>query len=621
MRARSPIALPLMALVAAFACGPVGQPPPPLEPINACPQFPCAAYSHTTPPPTCNGDACISNGQLDPILVINMAEGSFYAPTAELAITYSDLVKDRYHARSDQTPDCRTPSCAVLPNIWLTSGVYLVGGQVQQDVGLTISAGSQGATVPSHVMLRPMWPPVVAPKLKEAQLSGVLLEPLSARVTTVSLPPGPFATPGRGWTASLMPGVYERTISPDPPYDAFFPPLVSVVSVAGDTNDVAPITNVDDSVDLDKLRGVRIVRQPDDSLEGWTVYLLDVLTGRRLSEIVTLHGKGGPAFHLNTIGYGALRAKLAFNTRVVVAPPKGTVGLPTYANNVIDEHFAGDPPESDPLKYPALPAPVIVSGTVQSPTGQPIDADLFIEEQSSESGSLVTAVPNDPARPFLHYKTTAQTSDGHYEVILPPGMFSVYVVPSRASELSATEVKLDVGGPPAPTTQAGKNLVVYARTTLSGSCIVDDGRPLAGAEVEATAAVELVGAVEPARWPRPQRTTTDADGTFSLSLDQGTYDVVVRPSEASRLPWTISTSHLIGAEAVHLEPLRIPAPVGFDLTLRSPGNSPIAQAVVRAYAFPMRQNGQNGTGPVAIEIGHWLTGVDGRFRMFVTQPQ
>ena len=44
-----------------------------------------------------------------------------------------------------------------------------------------------------------------------------------------------------------MPGVYERTISPDPPYDAFFPPLVSVVPVLADTNDVLPQLNLDDS--------------------------------------------------------------------------------------------------------------------------------------------------------------------------------------------------------------------------------------------------------------------------------------------------------------------------------------------------------------------------------------
>jgi len=210
------------------------------------------------------------------------------------------------------------------------------------------------------------------------------------------------------------------------------------------------------------------------------------------------------------------------------------------------------------------------------------------------------------------------TIGGRYSVFLPPGTFDVLVVPSEDSGLSMTNTRLEVAGPPVRV-QAGQTRKVVARTKVSGTCLVDDGRPLAGAEVEAAPAVELVPSLDPSHWPRPVRTQTADDGSYTLLLDQGTYDIIVRPASDSRLPWTISTSHHVGADALHLDPIRVLAPVGYDLTLHAPDDfSPIVRAVVRAFAFP---GNSDAASPVAIELGRWITGFDGRFQMFVSPPQ
>src|SRR5579859_5425067 len=117
LRILSPLGLLALSSLGAmpFACGPVDAPPASPIPINVCPAFPCRSYAHTTPTPACNGDVCIASGQIDPILVIDIPESSFFAPSQSIAISYSDLVRDRYHARSGLTTGCQPPSCAVLP--------------------------------------------------------------------------------------------------------------------------------------------------------------------------------------------------------------------------------------------------------------------------------------------------------------------------------------------------------------------------------------------------------------------------------------------------------------------------------------------------------------------------
>ena len=623
-------ALVASAVVVALACGPIRDVPTAL-PRNACPEFPCSAYASATTPPVCGGGVCVVNGQINPVLAIDLSETDYSGP-ASLAVTYSDLANDAFHALGGKPAPC--PSCVVLPPLGATEGTMTIRPEVEASVGYPLRPAGALITLPAHVRYRPLWQLARGTTPVDAALAGLPLLPIDAQLNVPGGNGGPESTPTLGWSTSLMPGVYERSIEPIPPFDAIFPPQVKLVTLPRDGAGDVLIEDVDDHLALETFHGLRIVRDGlDHSLEGWTVYLRDLSTGRRVSQIETLHDATlASTFRLHTLFDTPPVSTTSIRTQTVVSPPVGqSEGIPTLVNNnVPGPNLAADAPIDHPLHYPAIPFPVFVTGTVGVATGAAIDADLIIRETS-----LVTLDPGDPALHSIHYSTRAKAVRGVYGVSLPPGVFDVYVIPSADSPFSATSTKLEIARSTSGSA-SGKDLPVLRRASLTGTCIIDDGRPLAGAEVEARPGAVLVATVDQDRWPRAQRTTTDANGFFSMSLDQGTYDIVVRPPPGSALPWTISRSHtLLTSDPVHLDVIRVPAPYVIELTLleTTSANSYASRALVRAYAFAGAPaggtsgagSGSGGTGASsaasAIQIGEALADEGGHFRMFLAPLQ
>jgi hypothetical protein len=161
----------------------------------------------------------------------------------------------------------------------------------------------------------------------------------------------------------------------------------------------------------------------------------------------------------------------------------------------------------------------------------------------------------------------------------------------------------------------GKDIGVSVATTVSSSAFVADGRPLLGAHIDAVPAASLRASGAPSwTWPREVHRDIEAlDGTFSLVLDPGTYDITVRPTDGTRLPWVVLPSYVVGPVPTSLAPFIVPAPVDASMIIHDVSDNPVAKALVRIYAQPPASS-------VAIEIGRGITDAQGAVQLYLKSP-
>jgi hypothetical protein len=622
------------------SCGPVAGPPPPSLPFNSCSDHPCSAYTGAQAL-TCSGGICVSNnGTFDFTLVVSLPESSFYAPGMTVPIaSYTSAVQSSPCAPfAPGTPlNLLAATCLRIPQVVEPSGAMIVEENVVKGVGangpyIDVSSGVQWS-LPVHTQFRPLWPPAgsnASPALVyvEAASIGLPLYPVDAMViATPGFYPSPRGTPATQWRAPVAPGAYERDIIPE--NDAF-PVVTSSPILASDTSDSTPISGLD--VEIGDTAGTArtfTVSRGNGSLAGFTVYLRDSTTLRRVSSLLPLQDDAPSAYVLATVGESPLwSAGEARTLQVVVAPAAGAP-IPYLADPIIGTDAIGIAVAGQPFRnvsFPALPPPVAVSGYVTAPDSTPLQASLVIDSVPTTATvtGITTLNPNDPAQKFIHYSTTAATdAQGHYEVTLPPGAYDVFVTPVIGSNAGAASVPLAVGVPltSAPVAE-GKGLQLPPLGTLTGVAILADGRPLAGATVQAQAAVSLAATLDQRRWPRAQTATTDAKGAFAMQVDPGTYDVVVQPADGTGFPWSSVSSQIVTAgKTLALAPTIVPLPQDFDLVLHDPGDNALVRTIVRAFAPAIGATPASPGAPLpVIEIGSGITDASGHLTLLLAPP-
>jgi len=619
------------ALGVGASCGPVAGPPPSPLTVNACPEHPCSGYA-SAEPPTCTNGICVAGSDgsnFDFTLVVSLPELSFYGAGITVPIR---------SFRAALTAQCNlsnsTSYCLQIPTIVEPQGELLVERSVVEsaDAGTYIDTSEDAGTpisqwsLPIQVHYRPMWPPpdptfTTPPVYVEAASIGLPLDPVQS-----SVGPPTFSTSGIGaprgatpleWRAPLwQPGTYERDIVPD---NSAFPPVTMTISAANDSFSSAIPSAAQLTVS---------VAEGNVSLQGFNVYLRDATTLRRVSSEATLGDSASQSVTLLTSPppFGAPFAPGA-KLEVVVSPPEG-YPIPYLADPILLDPSGNPLGTSESESFPALPSPVTVSGTVAAPDLTTVGATLVIDSiaTTGSTGGITTLNPDDPAQPFVHYSTTARTdATGEYTVTLPPGTYDVFVTPAVGTRAAAGSVPLVVASPlgTEPPVATGKTLQAPALGILAGTATVADGRPLAGAIVQAQAAVSLAATLDPRRWPRTQTTTTDANGVFAMFVDPGTYDVVVQPVPSTGLPWTTLSSQVVTAgQTLTLAPLLVPAPVSIDLVLHDPLDNNLVQTLVRAFAPASGATSPTPGGPLpVIEIGSWLTDASGHITMLLAPPK
>jgi hypothetical protein len=450
---------------------------------------------------------------------------------------------------------------------------------------------------------------------------------------------------------------YERTITPDPPFNDVFPPDVKRItpqfSFMFDNQVITP-----DTTKLELQQGQQTIpifdlsRADGRPLDGWNAYLRDATTKRPISPVKALSGPQTPdSGLLLPISHHPPPDPLdpsknldpLINTELVMAPPAGQENpMPTFVVPLIAM-------VSRTEIYPLPAGQVKVPGSIAWSDEHPVSADIvFVATgiyaapppmmnqadggsstngggaKQAGDGGLLYLLYKDGFEYMVHARAEPDLQSGTatYSINLPRGEYRVIVRPldGGQSETDAGPVShaltivqnFDTGLDSDPVT--GPKITVGPAPTLSGKAWVADQRPLSGATVEALPIrCALFGGdagAAPIRtpdcMPRYAQTITDPKGAFTLALDAGEYVLRVEPVDGTRLPWVWKRVQVPSPSPI-IE-FSIPAPVYRELQLFDQ-DDPLANAIVRMFTMPA-------VGP-AVEIGRAMTDEGGHFAMYL----
>ncbi len=599
----------------AIACGSIVSPPGVIAPINVCPDHSCAAYVQSgTTPASCVDDACVVPGPAaGVVLLVALPQDSGFAPGRTFALDFDQLVATAPPSTPPMTAlalceSAATAGCAALPGYGAIKGQYGVSPNLEQPppLGVGWDLGNPAETaLPVQASFRLLWP-VSSMSTVDARSLGLPIDPIfaTASVDTFGIP-GPAGGPSVIYQTYLQPGTYERILRPTPPFDQAFAPEVKVVAVLEGQSVVPEFVDAFDSTQ-ETGQGSTIptfnITNAGGTLDGWTAYLRDG-SNQIISNIVALHGTTAPKVILATnhvpVGSDALT-----NAELVVAPPLGSP-FPTAVFAPVGNVLPFDE------VYPELAAPVEVSGSVMTAAGAPAAADIIFEALAITGANGASYTTNFEFVGRASARPDPASGADTYSAILPQGLYRVSVRPLTMANQVTIIDPFTVDGMQG-TAEAQSNFAVDVPRTAEGTAVVADGRPLAGATVEASP----VGCIDgTSSWclPRAAQTTTTDTGAFQLALDPGQYVLRVRPADGSRLPWVVQPLSVpLDNFGVIVPLVKVPAPMSVGLSLFDPTGNAIVHAVVRAFWLPAQGS--------ALELGSALTGTDGRYDMYLALP-
>jgi hypothetical protein len=613
-----------VAFVAAGeSCQSVAPPAGLAAPINACPEHACTAYTAAGgAPASCVDGACaVPQSASSLVMVIGLSQDSGFAPGRTFTVFYDQLAASPATPQSANT--CDAGGCAALPNVATPSGQYVVAPSVAQPfpLGVGWSLGNKSYTgLPVQVTYRLQWQPsATSVATVDAQSLGLPVPAVQAGTLYnqyINYPPPGSLSTGLGgilYQTYLQAGVYERIMTPTAPFNQAFPPAIEVLSVVpGTGTDQSPV-NLDSTMwttgeatipafDITSFAG---------PMDGWSAYLRDN-TGLTVSNVVALSGTESPQVVLATAHVPPTApmsmADALFNTTLVVAPPEGTP-MPTEVFTPKVQQL----PAAE--SYPALPAPVTVTGTVTTTGGVAAPAQIVFEALAiAVTSSQGTNVLNTSNFEFTGYANAAVDAAGtaSYSVVLPQGTYRASVRPlTTANQVTVVDPVVIDGTAGAG---GGPNFTVDVPRSAQGTALVADGRPLAGATVDLLpVGCGVDGGTSTWCLPRPVQAPTGNDGSFQLSVDPGAFLLRVKPADGSRLPWMVQTFSIApDSPPMVIPPVNVPAPTPVGLSLYDPGGNALIHAVVRAFWLPNAGS--------AVELGNALTDVDGRYDMYLALP-
>jgi len=337
-------------------------------------------------------------------------------------------------------------------------------------------------------------------------------------------------------------------------------------------------------------------------LVGWTVDILHPLTGQVLSQ-VSAPLQGAPA--LVDGGY--------FYSHLVTYVPVVADGTTTPGQELL--RLSPPTPDAGPVVLLSLVGPLATSAAVTAgpqkavlPPIGPFPALVHLNGwvwKAQSSGEAETPVPSTVSFTstdldmlqngiFTSFSTTKVVGDdGRLFVDLLPGAYLARAVPTSSASnanLAEQEWSFPVAASEDGSSQGGRTLLVANAATITGQAKSGLGTAIGAAPVQAVAAsvgmrrcdvtdagpctaqqLDVLGNAlgEAAFVPRTASGVTASTGKFTVpGVDCGgctmdtaaSFDVVVRPTDGTRLPWVLRTGVSVGA-SVDLDQLQGSLPI------------------------------------------------------------
>jgi hypothetical protein len=310
------------------------------------------------------------------------------------------------------------------------------------------------------------------------------------------------------------------------------------------------------------------------------------------------------------------------------------------------EQLRADPARLEPgldggapvLAVPTLPDKVTYEGRLGMPAdlqGQSVDpAELvFVSTFPAPSGSGNTAERfwcrsnrvADPLPPFVCSAEISAVTDksGQFSVQLLPGEYRVYARPSGGVD-DATAVRtvlledVIVQRPtPDNPLQSGQLIQLEKAVGYTGLVVTPDRRFSPNVAVRADAldvhlAADEVGSV--AHYARSIETITDLRGRFSIRIDEGYYDLSLRPSADTGFAWShVPNRAVLARSGAYLGELALQSPVVYAGKVVGADSIPINSATVDAYAVVQSLEGT----PRAVRVATTQVDTDGQFELLL----
>lgn len=508
------------------------------------------------------------------VLAVTLPSTALYAPNMTFLFDSGDL--GRYQ---QSTSKCPNKTCFIVPRVTVYEGGMALATDAQTTLGFSLAKNN--ARIPVRLLAIPQWPVAGVPF--DASALGL---PVAPEYAAPAVPDD--SDPATGFRIPLAPLTYRYVVSPVSELAYSVPPYFGQLTVEpkSDTEERTETLTVGVSgIPLDPLQ------TPDPSLStqlrdfrGFTAYIASPAR-ERITPIVRLSGTNP------TVRFPSLqRLNAATNQFVptnltkgdynlVIAPPEGSIAIPSLITPIPFSGTVLDP------RYPPLPPPVPIKGTIVTSNGTAVQARLFFRSTAIVHGL-------DFGQNFMHYETPLTTdAEGRFITVLPPGSYTVWVEPLGNCDAD------DPSGCFGKTRQtitfdSSRDLTftVTERTRVQGTAVTFDKRSLGDAEVIFAATRPpidtSVDPLPPIAEPRAFHTHANRSGTFVGYLDPGTYDVIVRPTDGSHFPRAFSRIVVKpGASAPTLAPIVVPAPVRISFNIRDAGDNPLERAYVRAYVF------------------------------------
>lgn len=259
------------------------------------------------------------------------------------------------------------------------------------------------------------------------------------------------------------------------------------------------------------------------------------------------------------------------------------------------------------IRVPALPKRVTLYGKVEDGPKQPIPStELTFRSyfpQHITSGSIANLnwcqllkQSSDLSAVTCRAERVVQTdAEGAFRVKLLPGLYEILVAPGsedanrKGLQVATTRFSVVIEE------QAGNidqgpynNPDLRLGATVEGVCEDRDGTPLPNVTVESRALSESRTPNGISAFNRPASALTDDRGEFTVSLDSGFYDVVVKPPRGSGYPWQYFSDREFDSDLrnVYRTKLTLPPPLVItgQITLKGM-NMPMPGATVDAYGL------------------------------------
>lgn len=210
----------------------------------------------------------------------------------------------------------------------------------------------------------------------------------------------------------------------------------------------------------------------------------------------------------------------------------------------------------------------------------------------------------DPSLQIVGSFSGSATTDpeGRFSASLLPGVYQITVTPPE--DVETTWGVLEVESQRVRDGTEDVDLRVPSQVALRGAVQTFGADPAGGVTIQARS----LG--RPLDGARTQQTTSDLDGVYGMSLDEGIYDVSVRVTSESGFPWLVQATQVFGRDAERNYTL--PPPVVVRGTVRSSDSTPVSAAPIRAYVLlpALSEDGQR-----PLQVAETQTDEDGNYRL------